>query len=79
MSIDEWIEKEKRTCVCILHTHIYMHICMYIFFSHKKTTFAICDNMDGAWGHYAKWNKSEKDKVDKIGEGGQMYKLPVVK
>ena len=23
---------------------------------------AICNSMDGLWGHYAKWNKSDKDK-----------------
>ena len=27
-----------------------------------KGNLAICDNMDGPWGHYAKWNKSEKTK-----------------
>ena len=31
-----------------------------ILFSHKKLNFAICDNMDGPWKHYAKGNKSEK-------------------
>ena len=28
----------------------------------KEWNFAICSNMDGLEGHYAKWNKSEKDK-----------------
>ena len=28
----------------------------------REWKFAICDNMDGPWGHYAKWNKSDKDK-----------------
>ena len=26
----------------------------------KEYSSAICDNMDGPWGHYAKWNKSDK-------------------
>ena len=30
-----------------------------ILLSHKKWwNLAICDNMDGPWGYYAKWNKS---------------------
>ena len=34
-----------------------------LLFSHRKEgNPAICDHMDGSWGHYAKWNKSEKDK-----------------
>ena len=34
-----------------------------ILLSHKKEwNFAICNNMDGLGGYYAKWNKSEKDK-----------------
>ena len=28
----------------------------------KKKKFAICSYLDGLGGHYAKWNKSEKDK-----------------
>ena len=33
-----------------------------ILLNHKKRNLAICDEMDGPWGHYAKWDKSEKDK-----------------
>lgn len=39
--------------------------CIYngILFSHKeKNETTIWDNRDGPRGHYAKWNKSEKDK-----------------
>ena len=33
-----------------------------ILFSHKKEwNFAICSNMDGLGGHYAKWNKSDRE------------------
>ena len=28
----------------------------------KEGSLAICDNMDGPWGHYFKLSKSEKDK-----------------
>ena len=39
------------------------HIYNVILFSRKKEQrFAICSNIDGPGGHYAKWNKSEKDK-----------------
>ena len=34
-----------------------------ILLSHKEEwNFAICSNMDELGGHYAKWNKSDKDK-----------------
>lgn len=29
-----------------------------IFCGHKKYP-AICDNINGLWGHYAEWNKSK--------------------
>ena len=28
----------------------------------KEWNLAICYNVDETWGHYAKWNKSEKEK-----------------
>ena len=28
----------------------------------KKKDFPICNNMDGLGGHYAKWNKSERER-----------------
>ena len=33
-----------------------------ILFRHKKGNPDICDNTDGPWEHYVKWNKSKKDK-----------------
>ena len=40
--------------------------CIYptgIFFSHEKEgNPAICDNMDGPYTHYAKWNNSETER-----------------
>ena len=47
--------------------YIYMCVCVYIYngilLSHRKEQhFAICGNMDGLGGHYAKQNKSDKDK-----------------
>lgn len=34
-----------------------------ILFSHKSwENHALCGNMDGPWGHYSKWNRTEKDK-----------------
>ena len=34
-----------------------------ILFSHEKEgNPAICNDTDELWGHYAKWNKPEKDK-----------------
>ena len=31
--------------------------------SKKDWNLVICDNMDGPWGYYAKWHKTEKDKI----------------
>ena len=34
-----------------------------ILFSHDKDgNCAICDNLDESWGHYAKWNKSDRER-----------------
>ena len=42
---------------------MYIHTQTGILFSFKKEgNPAICDNVDEPGGHYAKWNKSEKDK-----------------
>ena len=36
---------------------------IWILFSHeRKGNPAICDNMDGPWEHYAKWNKSDRER-----------------
>ena len=35
---------------------------IYLLHSHKKEgTPAICNNMDGPWGYYAKWDKSRRE------------------
>lgn len=35
----------------------------WILFSHKEEeNLAIWDNMDGTWGHNAKWNKSDRER-----------------
>ena len=47
MSISRWIDKKEV-----------VHIQNGILFSHKKKTNpTICNNMDGARGYYAQWNK----------------------
>ena len=39
------------------------HIYNGILFSHKKEeNLAICNNMDGPWGHYTKWSKSDRER-----------------
>ena len=38
-----------------------VYICNGTLISHKKEwKFAICSNMDGLGGYYAKWNKSDR-------------------
>ena len=49
-STDEWINKEWYTHTGILLSHT------------KGINFTICCNMDGLGGHYAKWNKSDREK-----------------
>lgn len=34
-----------------------------MLFSHdKEGNSSICDNIDGTWRHYVKWDKSDKEK-----------------
>ena len=50
MSVCGWIDKENV-------------IYIYILFSHKnEENPTTCDNMNGPWGHYAKWNKSDRER-----------------
>ena len=55
-STDEWMKK-------MWFMYIYAYTQNGILLRHKKVrNFAICSNMDGLGRHYAKWNKSEKEK-----------------
>ena len=47
---DEWIKKMR---------YIYDGI---LFICEKGWIFAFCSNMDGLGGHYAKWNKSNRER-----------------
>lgn len=52
MSISRWIDKEN---VFYTYTGIFFKLW-------KEGNSTICDYMDGPGRHYAKWNKSQKDK-----------------
>ena len=52
MSINEWMDKE-------IVVYIYNEI---LFYHKKEWSLPICDNINGCWGHCAKWTKSDKDK-----------------
>ena len=60
-STDEWIKMIWYT-----HPHPHPHPHPHtngIPLSHKKEqNFAICSNMDGSGEHYAKWNKSDRER-----------------
>ena len=43
------------TCVCIYTVEYYLAI-------KKEWNFAICNNMDEPRRHYAKWNKSDRER-----------------
>ena len=52
VSVGEWMDG------CIKNTHTQNGMLL----NHKKEwNLAICDNMDGSWAHYAKWNKSDRE------------------
>jgi len=37
-------------------------VCVYVFGYRKELSLVICDNMDGLWEHYAKWNMSGRER-----------------
>ena len=53
--MDRWMDKED---VYKEDTHTHTHIHNGILLSHKQWNLAACDNMDGPWEYYIKWNKS---------------------
>ena len=53
VSIDGWMHKENVSSVA--HKN-------QIIQPLKKGNPVICNKTDGSWGHYAKWNKLEKDR-----------------
>ena len=60
-STDEWIKKMW----CIAYVHIYTHTHTHneiLLGDQKECNLALCNNVDGTRVHYAKRNKSEKDK-----------------
>ena len=50
-STDEWIKKRWYTYTVEYYSAI-----------KKEWNFAICNNMDGLGGYFAKWNKSDRER-----------------
>ena len=51
--------------VSVSNLHVVKNIYIYdetLIIHEKEENPDICDNMDRFWGHYAKWNKLEKEK-----------------
>ena len=47
-----------------------IHVFMWILFNHEKEgNWAICNDMNGTWGHYTKWDKPDRDRKWKILHG----------
>ena len=65
--VDRWqIDRGADRCNGKKNLCIYTYIYIYdgILFSHKKEgNPAICNNMDGTWGSYARWNKSKTNAI----------------
>ena len=62
LSTNEWIKKIWHVCVCVC-VCVYIYIYIWMLFSHKKEwNFAIYRSMDGSWRHFAKWNKSDRER-----------------
>lgn len=58
MPINEWMDKEgKKTWLC---THTQTHMQWNTTQPYKRRNLAICNNRDGPWGCYAKWNNSDR-------------------
>ena len=57
--MDGWMDKEY-----VIHTHTctHMHTMEYYSGTKKEWNLAICNNMDGPRGYYAKWNKSDRER-----------------
>ena len=45
-----------------MHTHTYKTYNGFLFSHKNEKNLAICDNMDGSWGHYANCNKSDRER-----------------
>ena len=44
------------------HTHTHTHIMEYLT-PQKGGNSAVYNNMDESWGHYAKWNKLDRERI----------------
>ena len=56
--MDVWIQVDTHT-----HTHTCTHTHTGIFFTHEEEGNPTSwDHMDGPWGHYANWNKSDRER-----------------
>ena len=54
---NRWTDRDMCT-----HTHTHTHTHRNTLSHKKEWNFGICSNMDGVGGHYAKWNKSDREK-----------------
>ena len=66
-SITRWTDKESDICV-------YVCVCVCYSAIKEEGNPATCDNMNGPWRHYTKWNKSSKEKCCIISLVCQIFK-----
>ena len=51
------------TYIYSIYVHTYVYICIYSgILVIKRWELTMCGNIDGPWGYYAKWNKSDGER-----------------
>ena len=58
-----FIEKSVNKWTSAVQTHVVQGSTVHIFSLEKEGNPAICDNMDGTWGCYAKWEKYDRGQI----------------
>ena len=55
------MDKENVVYIYVYKNYIYIYIYGISYSNEKEGNAVICDNMNGPWEHFSKWNMSEKE------------------
>ena len=61
-STDRWMDKENVILYIFYGYKNLKYINAILLIHEKEGNPVICNNMDGPWGNYAKWNKSDRER-----------------